>query len=286
MKIVITGSSGYLASYLAERFEQEAYADAVLRFGRTSQGQRHLDLVQPDRFDDSVLSGDEIIFFCAGISAPETCRTDYSLAWKVNVEGTSFFIEHALRRGCRVLFLSSDAVFGTAQGICTEESQTQADTPYGVMKKTVEDRFQTNRRFKSIRLSYVTSCNDRFVSYCLECLRKGKEAQIFHPFYRNCITLGDVGDTMTWFEHHFDEYQPAFLNLAGMELVSRVRIADELNRIYGNRLKYKIVFPGEDFFKSRAVITQMGSIYLQKYGILKNQTFTEKLKRELEGTML
>ena len=72
------------------------------------------------------------------------------------------------------------------------------------------------------------------------------------------------------------------LNVAGKELVSRIRIADELNRNWNEKLKYKVVEPSEAFYQNRPKITQMKSLYLQKYKIIKNISFSEKIKKELE----
>ena len=89
-------------------------------------------------------------------------------------------------------------------------------------------------------------------------------------------------NTVDWLINHWEDYEPQVLNVAGNELVSRVRIADELNRLYDNKLKYVITSPGEDFYKNRPRITQMKSLYLDQYGILKDESFTEKFKKELE----
>lgn len=108
-------------------------------------------------------------------------------------------------------------------------------------------------------------------------------AEVFHPFYRNCIVVSDVVKVVEWMGLRWDEYRPVFLNVAGVELVSRVRIADELNRLYKDRLQYKVVLPEENFYKNRPRITQMKSIYLEQYAILPNESFTEKIQREMEG---
>ena len=63
----------------------------------------------------------------------------------------------------------------------------------------------------------------------------------------------------------------------------RIRIADELNRIFKDRLQYKMVLPEESFYKNRPRITQMESIYLGQYAILRDESFTEKIQREMEG---
>lgn len=277
MKTAIVGSSGYIAGYLLKRFEN------VLKIDQTPEADAHLNLVEAEKFDYSVLDGVDYVIFTAAISGPDMCANEFEKCWNINVTGTEYFIKNAISHGCRVLFFSSDAVFGDIPGeIYTELSETKAQTPYGRMKKAVEDCFKDNPNFKAIRLSYVVSKNNRFVSYCLKCMDTGETADIFHPFNRNCITVSDVVNTVYWLINHWEGYEPQVLNVAGNELVSRVRIADELNRLYGNRLKYVITSPGEDFYKNRPKITQMKSLYLNKYGILKDESFTEKLKKELE----
>ena len=277
MKTAIVGSSGYIAGYLLKRFEN------VLKIDQTPEADAHLNLAEAEKFDYSVLDGVDYVIFTAAISGPDMCANEFEKCWNINVNGTEHFIKNAISHGCKVLFFSSDAVFGDIPGeIYTELSETKAQTPYGRMKKAVEDCFKDEPNFKAIRLSYVVSKNDRFVSYCLKCMNTDETADIFHPFYRNCITVSDVVNTVDWLINHWEDYEPQVLNVAGNELVSRVRIADELNRLYDNRLKYVITSPGEDFYKNRPKITQMKSLYLNKYGILKDESFTEKLKRELE----
>ena len=277
MKTAIVGSSGYIAGYLLKRFEN------VLKIDQTPEADAHLNLAEAEKFDYSVLDGVDYVIFTAAISGPDMCANEFEKCWNINVNGTEHFIKNAISHGCKVLFFSSDAVFGDIPGeIYTELSETKAQTPYGRMKKAVEDCFKDEPNFKAIRLSYVVSKNDRFVSYCLKCMNTDETADIFHPFYRNCITVSDVVNTVDWLINHWEDYEPQVLNVAGNELVSRVRIADELNRLYDNRLKYVITSPGEDFYKNRPKITQMKSLYLNKYGILKDESFTEKLKKELE----
>lgn len=113
----------------------------------------------------------------------------------------------------------------------------------------------------------MASAKDRFITYCLNCIRTDETADIFHPFYQNVIVVSDVVDVVTYFALHWDQYEPKYLNVAGKELVSRVRMADELNRFLGGKLKYTISMPGEEFFSNRPRITQMKSLYMNNYGI-------------------
>lgn len=282
MNIALVGSSGYIAKYLSDRFQNETNIYKVIRIDQKEPADALLNLLEPEKFEYDVLNDIDFVVFTAAISGPDKCASEFEQCWSVNVTGTSFFIEEAIKRKCHVLFFSSDAVFGDNPGkIYTEVSETKAETPYGRMKKAVEDMFKANPYFKAIRLSYVVSSKDRFISYCLDCIEKGKAADIYHPFYRNCIVVSDVVEVVVWFVFHWDEYEYFALNVAGKELVSRVRIADELNRILGNQLQYKILEPDQCFYQNRPRITQMKSIYIHKYGIIEDDTFTEKMGKEL-----
>ena len=287
MKTALVGSSGYIAEFILKRFKDESEIESVLKIGRNLESDAYLDLAEAEKFDYSLLEDVDYVVFTAAISGPDKCAQEFDECWKINVTGTSYFIREAIKRGCRVLFFSSDAAFGDIPGaIYDEESTTAAETPYGRMKKAVEDEFKGNPLFKAIRLSYVASAKDRFYTYCLNCVRNDEIADIFHPFYRNVIAVSDVVEVVTYFAFHWDAYKPTFLNVAGKELVSRVRMADELNRHLGGRLKYTISMPGEEFFTNRPRITQMKSLYMQKYGIISDNTFTEKIAKELEEVKL
>lgn len=287
LKTALVGSSGYIASYILERFAKEKDVESVLKLDRNNNADAYLDLSEAEQFDYALLDNIDFIVFTAAVSGPDQCAKEFDNCWKINVTGTSYFIREAIKRNCKVLFFSSDAVFGDIPGaIYDENSKTHASTPYGRMKKAVEDTFKEESLFKAIRLSYVASAKDRFATYCFNCIRKGEIADIFHPFYRNVIVVSDVVDVVVFFAYHWDEYEPPFLNVAGKELVSRVRIADEFNRHFNNKLKYTISFPDEGFFENRPKITQMKSLYIKKYNVIPDNTFTEKIKKELEEILL
>lgn len=284
MKIALVGSSGYIAGYLLHSFEKEAHIDYVLKVGQSENADVYLNLLEPEKFDYDILEEIDLIVFTAAISSPDKCASDFEWCWSINVTGTSYFIKKAIERNCKVLFFSSDAVFGDIPGYIYDElSKTKAETPYGLMKKAIEDEFKDNCNFKCIRLSYVASAKDKFISYCLSCVENGITADIFHPFYRNIIVVSDVVNVVIWFSKNWDIYKPFVLDVAGKELVSRVRVADELNRILDNKLKYKILTPSAKFYKNRPRITQMKSLYLQQYNILESNTFTEKIQKELRN---
>lgn len=287
MKVSLVGSSGYIAEYILKKFMEEPEIESVLKLDKTDEADAYIDLANPENFNYKLLDDIDYVVFTAAISGPDQCAKEYDACWNINVTGTSYFIKEAIKRNCRVLFFSSDAVFGDIPGkIYDEESETLAFTPYGKMKKAVEDEFKCNSNFKAIRLSYVASAKDKYYTYLLKCIRNNEIADIFHPFYRNTTVISDVVDIVTYFALHWDDFGPTFLNVAGKELVSRVRMADELNRFYGGKLRYTISMPGDEFFTNRPRITQMKSLYMQRYGIIKDNTFTEKIAKEFKEIKL
>ena len=287
MKVAIVGNSGYIAGYIIKRFEADDEVDSILKIGLDGNPDAFINLEEPEKFDYDLLNDIDYVVFTAAISGPDKCASDFDWCWNINVTGTSYFIREAIKKNCNVLFFSSDAAFGDIQGeIYNEESETKACTPYGKMKKAVEDEFKNNLHFKAIRLSYVASAQDRFVTYCMDCIRSDRAADVFHPFYRNVTVVSDVVNVVVYFAKHWNEFGHTFLNVAGKELVSRVRMADELNRVFDGRLKYMITRPGEEFFINRPKITQTKSLYMQQYRILSDNSFTEKFQKELEDIKL
>lgn len=284
MNVALVGSSGYIASFLLKKFSNEQHIENVLKIDQNDDADAKLNLLEPNSFNYEVLDNIDLVIFTAAISSPDKCATDFEWCWSINVVGTSYFISEAIKRNCKVLFFSSDAVFGDIPGyIYDEYSETKAETPYGKMKKAIEDKFKEDRNFKAVRLSYVASASDRFISYCIDCMRRESIADIFHPFYRNVVTVSDVVDVVIWFTKNWNTYEYYVLNVAGKELVSRVRMADEINRYMGDRLKYVISVPNSDFYQNRPRITQMRSLFLKKYDIIEDNTFSEKIKRELDS---
>lgn len=276
MKIAIVGSSGYIGSYLKMELEKNGI-DCLGITSDSTNGLR-LNLERSWEFSYYVLDECDYVIFLAAISSPDLCRTNYKEAYKINVTGTNYFIREALSRNCKVIFFSSDAVFGFYQGYADETTPTRGDTPYGLMKKEVEDNFKDNFLFKAVRLSYVFSDKDKYTAYLLNCYRNEIPAEIYHPFYRNMITIYEVYEAITWLLHEWKQFFSPYLNLCGQELISRIQIVDELNRILEKKIKYIVTKPDAGFYQNRPAILKMKSLYINNILSDANQPFSDKVK--------
>jgi len=284
MNVCLVGGCGYIGGFLNRRLSGMKDVSRITILDKQDKdGIQYLDLEHADDFRTVAFDGLDYLVFLAAVSSPDLCEKDFNASWRINVEGTRCIISAALEKGVRVLFFSSDAVFGEDVEIFDEDSLTLGSTAYGRMKKAIEDEFRGMHGFKAIRLSYVVSSADRFIRYCLGCLDRDEEAQVFHPFYRNCITVTTVVDVVAWLLLNWDSYPGWVLNVAGLELVSRLRLADELNRISRDRLRYSVVNPGQAFYANRPAITQMKSKYLYKLGIIPKISIMEAFRLEMQG---
>ena len=186
--------------------------------------QLHLDV--PDEFNYDAVQAEDVVFLTAAISAPDICSREHDRAWAVNVTGTSAFIERVIARGGRVIFFSSDTVYGEKDDAFDEQVICNPAGEYAEMKHEVEKRFIGNPLFKAIRLSYVFSSEDKFAKYLSGCAARDEEAEIFHPFYRAVIHRDDVVQGAIALAQRWDEFPQPVINFGGSAILSRVEFAE------------------------------------------------------------
>ena len=93
MNIAIVGSSGYIASALIRRMEQEASVGSILKIDRTADADAYLDLADARQFDYELLDTVDLVIFTAAVSGPDRCALEFEACWNINVEGTGRFIQ-------------------------------------------------------------------------------------------------------------------------------------------------------------------------------------------------
>ena len=109
-KIIVVGASGYIGKQL---YLNKLSTSVV--YGTSSAGSTdliRLQLDRPDEFDYGIIAPSDVVLLTAAISSPDICAREYDRAWAVNVTGTAEFIRRVMERGGRVVFFSSDTVYG------------------------------------------------------------------------------------------------------------------------------------------------------------------------------
>jgi len=248
-KIIVIGASGNLGKRLLEKACKKYSC-----IGTSSRGEHNLmllDLQNPGNFvKDNVRPGDMVII-TAAISAPDICANEHKYAFNVNVTGTSKLIGDSLAAGAKVLFFSSDMVYGEKENYFDEGLACDPVGEYAIMKHDIERKYVDCTSFKSIRLSYVFSKDDKFTSYLINCENRQVEAEVFHPFYRSVIYRDDVVDGVLGLVEKWDQIIERNINFGGAELISRADFASLLVGLKLINLRLRISNPPSNFFEKR-----------------------------------
>ena len=247
--VYIFGASGFIGRSLVEILAPD---NDVITVGRNSED-IFFDLKDSDPAEllASVSSGDFFIFLAA-ISSPDVCETNSELAHDVNVVKTSMLINELTIKGVKVVFSSSDAVFGNRSGFACEEDDLLPLGRYAVMKAQVENSFFNNSLVKIVRLSYVIGRDDKFCKMLSEAELKGVVVDVYKGFERNVVLLEDVLDGMVSLITHWDSFLFNVVNFSGPTLVSRQQLVETLARDVFSGLLFNVSEAPPEFWGCRA----------------------------------
>lgn len=214
------------------------------------------------RLDDDVLDYDfknltneDTIAFCAAISEPTVCANNPELARRVNVEKTIEFMESSTQYGAKVIFMSSDAVYGNIEHQFDEQWKKDPIGIYGKMKSEVEEYFRGNPNVKVLRSSFNFFKEDRFTSYLQKCVMNGEVAEVFSPFERSVIHRDDTVDAILSLSGNWEG--PQYINCGGPQTICRSEFAQILKEEVFPNLEIEIVKPPEKFYRDRPETVSM-----------------------------
>lgn len=147
MKILITGSTGFLGKFLCQYLSTKDYS--VIAHTRTPQvfSQSNIENINFDlneNLEELDLDGVQVVIHCAGRAhvMNETASSPLEAYRQINVEGTLNLAKKAVQSGVRrFIYLSSIKVNGeeaTQQKPFTAEDSINTDDPYGLSKYEAE----------------------------------------------------------------------------------------------------------------------------------------------------
>jgi nucleoside-diphosphate-sugar epimerase len=249
-KIFVLGATGFIGKQLVPKLLQTC---EVITVGR-SECDITFCLENDDLkfLIDSAKAGDYFIFL-ASISSPDFCEKNFNHAKIINVDKTIKLIQQLIKKQVKIIFASSDTVFG---GYTFKVSDTERLMPrgkYGEMKAEVETLFISEKLVKVVRFSYVFDKSDKFTMMLNNEMKNGKEVQIFSGFERSVVALEDVLNGLVNIVESWNMIQSP-INFSGPELISREGMVSELAKNHLKNLKYRIIEAPEGFWNSRSRI--------------------------------
>jgi dTDP-4-dehydrorhamnose reductase len=256
----MSGATGYLGQCLLSRLPAGMEVAVLAR--RHLPGSIPFDLGAPFKFDYSRISKGDVFVHGAAISSPDACESDYDKAYRINVTGSRHVIERTLDRGVKVIFLSTDAVYGETDAEVDEKGPCRPVGSYARMKHQIEREFLGAPGFMTVRMSYVLSRDDKYTAYMTKCAAEGRPATVYQAIRRNAIYAGDVADLIGSLCAGNEWPSGGIVNAAGPENISRLELACLYATRVDSRLNYAAVEPPPGFFTARPRTIAMRSIHL------------------------
>ena len=149
MRILLTGATGFLgAEILAELLKLEEVS--IVAWGRDQKrierlqtrfaaSSACLEIETRDLLESHPLSSDVKVIIHAAAIRPPTAGQDLAALTRVNVDGTRQLVRLAEQAGCqRILYISTQAVYGSEGAPWSEDAPLRPETPYAVSKRNGE----------------------------------------------------------------------------------------------------------------------------------------------------
>ncbi|MGA1824708.1 MAG: SDR family oxidoreductase [bacterium] len=244
--LLITGGSGFLGGNLAAMafpcWETYAtYCHSPMSYGRF-KGIYPLDITDKEAVKKIIFTiSPRVIIHTAALSKFDACAENRTIAWEVNVEGTRNIALAARQTNSRMIYISTDLVFGGDRGYYAEHDIPDPICYYGATKLAGEQAISSlcsNYCIVRTALIYGRSANSSrcFTETMIDHLQKGKMLRLFVDEYRSPIYSTNLCALLLELAAR-DELQGIY-HLCGPERVGRFDFGIKLAEVFGFDAQY------------------------------------------------
>ena len=193
MRVVVTGASGQLGSYLLPALAARHHD--VLGWSRTITGSisgiaiKRVELTEPRALAQALEEArPDAIIHAGAVSSAAAAHADPEHAHQVNVQSTRTIADWALARRCKIVFTSTDLVFDGTRSWYKENDPAHPIMTYGQTKRAAEECMLELGAGVVARLSllYGPSLAGRrgFYDQAVAALQAGQPQSFFGDEYR------------------------------------------------------------------------------------------------------
>ncbi len=240
MRILVTGASGQLGSYLAHELRRAGRSELVLWSRGTTGSRSGLEVRPVDLADGLALASaleeadPDVVIHAAAISTAGQVRMAPEHALAVNVEGTRRLAAWCGDRGRRLVFTSTDLVFDGTRGWYREDDEPSPVLAYGRTKAAAEPlvRQIPGGLVARISLLYGPSRAGRvsFFDRALASLRAGEPQVFFEDEFRTPLDYATAARILIRLA---EKQAGGIVHVAGRERVSRYELMQRVARALG-----------------------------------------------------
>ncbi|WP_337174418.1 sugar nucleotide-binding protein [Paludisphaera sp.] len=247
MRIVLTGATGRIGSYLREPLIGRGWevapwsAAAGATWGGAAAAA--VDLADPDAIADGLTRADpDAVVHLAAMSDAEAVRRDPDRARVVNVEAVASVAEWCERNGRRLVFTSTDMVFPGTRAFSTEADEPGPVLAYGESKRAAERAAlaASDSVVARICLLYGPTRNGRetFFDHAVAALRAGEPRTFFDDEFRTPLDYATAAEVLA---RLVESPYRGLLHVGGPDRMSRHELMTRVAR--GLRLDESLVRP-------------------------------------------
>jgi len=189
MKILITGGSGFIGSYLSKKLSEEGHEVLIYDIKKPKNKINYLkgDVLNFQLLKKAVKNKD-VVFHLAAVSSVQDSFKNPLKTFEVNISGTFNVLKASLESGIkRVIFASSASVYGNQGKIKLKENMLPKPRSfYAISKLTGEHlckMFYEEYGLETVILRYFNvygpKQQENVIKIFLENLKKGKEIIIY-----------------------------------------------------------------------------------------------------------
>jgi dTDP-4-dehydrorhamnose reductase len=205
MRVLITGASGFLGSYLLRALQGSAHT--VTAWTGSTRGCLFGQALQPvDLGDDRTLSRafhaarPEGIIHAAALARVGDCAREPERAQHLNSAATRQLAALAQEPGARLVFVSTDLVFDGEQAPYRESDPPTPVSVYGRTKAEAERSVASAPRGLVVRVSLLygpsLTGHPTFFDQQVQALREGKALRLFDDEWRTPLFAGTAAQAL------------------------------------------------------------------------------------------
>lgn len=227
MRVLLTGASGQLGSYLVDRLRTTGH-DLIAWSGR-DLGERGGVALRPVNLADAATldraleeANPDLILHAAALSSPDAVRLDSDGGQAVNVQATERLAAWCGKRGRRLVYTSTDLVFDGTRPWNREDDPAEPILAYGRTKLQAEPAVLATSLGLVARLSLLfgpsRTGRPSYFDHTMEGLRGGQAQTLLEDEFRTPLHYANAAELLVRLA---ESHATGLVHVGGPERVSR-----------------------------------------------------------------